>query len=66
MYRAPARYFKVVNHPEGRYAVWFADAPRQEPWQDTGKRGSEDQCWDYVELAESSEGFLLQFRGASF
>ncbi len=61
MNRAPARYFKVVCHPEGRYAVWFADAPRQEPWQETDQRGSENECWDYVESAESSEGFLFQF-----
>ena len=61
MYRAAARYFKVVNDPDGRYAVWFADAPPQAPWQDTGHRGSEDECWDYVEAAEESEGFLLRF-----
>lgn len=63
MYRAPAKYFRVVHDPERRYAVWFADAPRQEPWQDTGQLGSEEECWDYVEAAENSEGFLFQFFG---
>lgn len=66
MYRAPAKYFKVVSHPQGRFAVWFADAPRQEPWQDTGQRGSEDDCWDFVESAENSEGFLFHFSIRAF
>ncbi|MFN2224550.1 MAG: hypothetical protein ACK2UH_18490 [Candidatus Promineifilaceae bacterium] len=61
MNRFPARYFKVVNHPQGRYSVWFADAPRQEPWQDTGQRGSETESWNYVEATESSQGYLFQF-----
>jgi uncharacterized protein YbdZ (MbtH family) len=61
MNRFPARYFKVVTHPEGDHAVWFADAPRQAPWQDTGHEGSEDECWDYLEAAEISEGFMLYF-----
>ena len=61
MYRGSARYFKVVSDPDGHYAVWFADAPRHKPWSETGRYGSEDDCWDYVESAESSEGYVFQF-----
>jgi uncharacterized protein YbdZ (MbtH family) len=63
MYRNRARHFKVVFHPEGRYRVWFSDAPRQRPWQETGQTGTEDDCWDYVESAESAEGYIFQFGG---
>ena len=65
MYRAPAKLFKVVSDPDGRYGVWFADAPPQAPWQDAGQVGAEDECWDYVEAAESSEGFLFNFETGS-
>ena len=61
MYRGPAQFFKVVTDPDEQYAVWFADAPRQPPWTETGRYGSLDECWDYVEANESSDGFWFQF-----
>jgi uncharacterized protein YbdZ (MbtH family) len=61
MYRGPAQFFKVVTDADERYAVWFADAPRQLPWRETGCYGSLDECWDYVESSESSDGFWFHF-----
>lgn len=61
MYRGPERHFKVMKNPEGLFAVWFADASQEDPWQETGHFGSEDQCWDYVESSEGSEGYWFLF-----
>ncbi len=61
MYRGRSKEFKVVTKADGTFAVWFADAPPQFRWQDTGRYGSENECWDYVESNESSDGFWFQF-----
>jgi uncharacterized protein YbdZ (MbtH family) len=65
MYRGCSKEFKVVLDQDGHVAVWFADAPPQLHWRDTGRYGAEDHCWDYVEANESSDGFWFQFTGDS-
>ena len=61
MYRGSSKYFKVVRRPEDRYAIWHADARVWGRWRETGRYGSEDECWNYLERYEGESGFLLSF-----
>lgn len=40
-------YTVVVNHEE-QYSIWPAGRELPPGWQDTGKRGSKDECLSYI------------------
>jgi MbtH protein len=40
-------YVAVVNHEE-QYSVWFADRALPSGWKDAGKRGTKQECLDYI------------------
>lgn len=61
MYRGPSRYYKVVYNREKHFAVWHADAPLRTSWLDTGRYGSEVECWDYIDSREGAQGYLFSF-----
>ncbi len=61
MYRGPSKRFKVVFCPKEQYAIWHAEAPNRLTWQETGRYGSERECWDYVETHEGDQGFIFRF-----
>ena len=65
MYRGPSRYYKVVYSRKKQFAVWHADAPLRTSWHDTGRYGSEIECWDYVDSRDGAQGFLFYFPNAS-
>lgn len=41
-------YVTVVNHEE-QYSIWPADRALPLGWRDTGKRGSKQECLDYIQ-----------------
>ena len=59
MYRGSVPWFKVVQNSFREYAVWHAEAHDFQGWQETGQFGTESECWDYIESAEGTEGFLF-------
>ena len=61
VYRGPSKKFKVVICPEQQFAVWHAEAPAHFNWQETGRIGSERECWDYVENHEAILGYIFRF-----
>lgn len=61
MYRGPSRYFKVVRSYENHFAVWHADAIVMKSWQETGRYGSLNDCWDFIESCEGQRGYLFKF-----
>lgn len=64
MYRGPSRYYKVVvRSHDNRFSVWHADAPIMRSWFETGCYGSENECWDYIEERDGSQGFWFNFPG---
>ena len=60
MYRGPSLFFKVVEH-DSNHAVWHADAIKNAPWRETGQYGTLDECWDYIDAQDQTEGFVFQF-----
>jgi MbtH protein len=40
-------YLAVVNHEE-QYSIWFADQKLPLGWTETGKRGTKQECLDYI------------------
>ena len=42
-----AAYEVVVNHEE-QYSIWRADRVLPPGWNCAGKRGSKDECLDYI------------------
>jgi uncharacterized protein YbdZ (MbtH family) len=61
MYRGLSTLFKVVRSEKEELAVWHAEAKLVSDWRDTGLFGTVDECWDYVESKEGSEGYLFRF-----
>ena len=59
MYRGLSTLFKVVQRDEDEYAVWHAEALVLREWNETGRFGSGDECWDYIEAKEGSLGYLF-------
>ena len=41
--------FKVVVNDEEQYSIWRADRENPLGWRDAEKRGSKDECLDYIE-----------------
>ena len=41
-------YIAVVNHEE-QYSIWPAGRELPSGWRDAGRRGSKDECLDYIE-----------------
>lgn len=41
-------YMVVVNHEE-QYSIWFVDRELPDGWKEAGKRGSKQECLDYIE-----------------
>jgi len=60
MYRGSYPWFKVVHRNKSEYAVWHAEAQVLTEWQETGRYGSVDDCWDYIEAKEGPLGYLLK------
>ena len=61
MYRGPSKHFKVVYSHEKQYAIWHAEAAIRLTWQETGRYGSERECWDFVETREGNQGHIFRF-----
>jgi MbtH protein len=40
-------YLAVVNHEE-QYSIWLADRPLPLGWQETGTKGTKQECLDYI------------------
>jgi MbtH protein len=40
-------YIAVVNHEE-QYSIWLAGRPLPLGWWEAGKRGSKQECLDYI------------------
>jgi MbtH protein len=40
-------YVAVVNHEE-QYSIWLADQPLPPGWSETGKKGTKQECLDYI------------------
>ncbi|HKP35224.1 MAG TPA: MbtH family protein [Pyrinomonadaceae bacterium] len=40
--------FKVVVNAEEQYSIWPADRENALGWNDVGKTGTKQECWDYV------------------
>lgn len=59
MYRGSYPWFKVVHRNNSEYAVWHAEAEVATEWQETGRYGTVDECWDYIEGEEGPQGYLL-------
>ena len=59
MYRGSVPWFKVVRNISDDYAVWHADAEIASGWQETGRFGTADQCWDFIEGEEGCGGYLI-------
>lgn len=43
----PITYVVVVNHEE-QYSIWPALRELPKGWKDAGKRGSKEECLDYI------------------
>jgi MbtH protein len=41
--------YEVVRNEEGQYAIWLADKPVPPGWEAVGKKGSREECLEYVE-----------------
>ncbi len=41
-------YKVVINHEE-QYSIWPADRENALGWRDVGKRGTKEQCLEYIE-----------------
>jgi MbtH protein len=41
-------YLAVVNDEE-QYSIWPAERELPRGWRDAGRRGSKDECLDYIE-----------------
>jgi len=63
MYRGTSKLFRVVYGSEDKYSVWHAEAPTWPTWIDTGRYGTEDECWDFVEAREGHNGYIFQLSG---
>jgi uncharacterized protein YbdZ (MbtH family) len=61
MFRGSYPWFKVVHRKKKEYAVWHSEAKVLTEWRETGRYGSVDECWDYIETKEGSRGFLFKF-----
>ncbi len=61
MYRGSSKYFKVVYSRDQEYAIWFAEAPSWPTWVETGRYGTENECWDFIEAREGTRGYLFNF-----
>ncbi len=64
MFRGSSTLFKVVQRNADEYAVWHSEAKVLTEWKETGRFGSVDECWDYIEAKEGSQGFLFRFDDA--
>ena len=42
-------YLAVINHEE-QYSIWPADLTMPKGWREAGKRGSKQECLDYIEV----------------
>lgn len=42
------RQFIAVVNPEGQYSIWFAERKLPPGWSEAGKRGTKDECLDYI------------------
>jgi uncharacterized protein YbdZ (MbtH family) len=63
MYRGPSRHYKVVRNPEDEHAIWHVDALLLKEWRNTGRNGSVDECWDYIETSEGIQGYTFRLFG---
>ena len=41
-------YAVVINHEE-QYSIWFADREIPAGWKAVGKKGTKQECLDYIE-----------------
>jgi MbtH protein len=41
-------YRAVINHEE-QYSIWLADRETPLGWRDVGKKGTKQECLDYIE-----------------
>lgn len=44
----PDNNFKVLVNHEEQYSLWHDDWPSAPGWSETGKRGSREECLEYV------------------
>jgi MbtH protein len=45
---AQSTYIVVINDEE-QYSIWLADRELPAGWEDAGKRGTKQECLDYIE-----------------
>lgn len=43
------KLYKVVRNDEDQYSIWFVDMSIPEGWHDVGKKGSKQECLDFIE-----------------
>jgi len=43
-----SRYQVVINHEE-QYSIWPLDKPLDRGWRAVGRRGSKEQCLEFIE-----------------
>jgi len=60
VYRGPSKLFKVVSSPEKQFAIWHVEAPVHLNWQETGRYGSESECWEHLEACEGEQGYIFR------
>lgn len=41
-------YSVVINHEE-QYSIWLVDQQVPRGWREVGKRGTKEECLDYIE-----------------
>lgn len=44
----PDGIYKVVVNHEEQYSIWPVENKNPLGWQDAGKRGSKEECLDYI------------------
>ena len=61
MFRGLSAHYKVVHKNDEEYAVWHAEAKVVTDWMETGRYGSVNECFDFIEAKEGKQGFLFKF-----
>ncbi len=41
--------YRVVVNDEGQYSIWFADREIPLGWYDLGKKGTKEECLDFID-----------------
>lgn len=47
--RSPDGMYKVVVNHEEQYSIWPAGRDAPLGWEEAGKRGTKEECLDYIE-----------------